>query len=186
MLCLQTARYLLKALALARSGKPVAGSASYLTEAAPGAVPRAGRCAGCGVRTEDDWANPSAQVAALRHRALSRCEAAGAALATACPPGGQLVFEGAPWNACTVELIRAAKAHCLYVLHSTFVSALGEAEARRELSGAAVAALRRLAVLHGLSLLEKDLGEFMEDGYVDGERGAWWVAVVECGGAGWG
>ncbi len=38
--------------------------------------------------------------------------------------GGRIQFEGAPWNNSTVDLIRAAKAHCDLVLHKTFVESV--------------------------------------------------------------
>lgn len=164
VMCLQTARYLVKTLVAARSGAAVSGSASYLGEAAaqPGSVK-------CGVGSADDWMDLDTQVAALRQRALSRCRAATATLLAACP-GGRLVFEGEPWNGSTVELIRAARAHCLLVLHANFVDALRAAGQQQQLSVAALAALSRLAVLHGLSLLERDLAESMEDGYMSGRQ----------------
>lgn len=167
VLCLQTARYLVKAVLAARAGKPVAGSASYLSDPAA-ASPGASRSA---VRSEAGWNYLGAQVAALRWRAGSLVRGAAATLAAACGgPNAQLSFEGPPWNSSTVELIRAAKAHCEFVLHSNFVEALDQAGASRELSPPACEALRRVAVLHGLTLLRDNAADFLEHGYTDGAQ----------------
>ena len=40
--------------------------------------------------------------------------------------GGEVVFEGYPWNSNTVDLIRLARAHCLLVLHSTFADSVSQ------------------------------------------------------------
>ncbi len=38
--------------------------------------------------------------------------------------GGQVAFEGPAWNSNTVDLIRLARAHCFFVLHSTFADSV--------------------------------------------------------------
>jgi len=38
--------------------------------------------------------------------------------------GGPVAFEGVPWNSNTVDLIRLARAHCLFVLHRTFADSV--------------------------------------------------------------
>lgn len=40
--------------------------------------------------------------------------------------GGQLRFEGPPWNDSTVDVIRSAKAHSVYVLTSFFSEAVAK------------------------------------------------------------
>ena len=44
--------------------------------------------------------------------------------------GGEVVFEGQPWNSNTVDLIRLARAHCLLVLHSTFADSVAQLAAQ--------------------------------------------------------
>ena len=61
-------------------------------------------------------------VVGSRHRAARLCVEATTAVAAA--SGGQVAFEGAPWNSNTVDLIRLARAHCLLVLHSTFADSV--------------------------------------------------------------
>ena len=44
--------------------------------------------------------------------------------------GGEVVFEGQPWNSNTVDLIRLARSHCLLVLHSTFADSVAQLAAQ--------------------------------------------------------
>lgn len=212
VLCLQTARYLLKAMVVGaggngngsggngNNGSGNGGSAAYLS-------PRTGALAAelaskCPARGEACWNDLSVVCAALRHRA---CRLGVAALEElrrnndkfgsgggggSSGSAGAVVFEGPAWNATTVDLIRFAVAHCELVLVQTFAEAV-DARARGELpdggggkknnkaassassmppprlSPAAVAALRRLAALYGLTLLEqRALPELLEAGYL--------------------
>ena len=52
-----------------------------------------------------------------------------------------------------------------------------------ELSGATIAVLQRLAALFSLSLMEKQAGEFLEDGYLSGVQGCfmeWREGLLLC------
>jgi acyl-CoA oxidase len=199
VLCLQTARYLLKAMVGGGGGGNGGdggsggggGSASYLS-------PRQGALAAelaskCPARGEACWSDLSVVCAALRHRAcrlgvaaleeLRRNSNSGGGGGGAPPSSSSPVaFEGPGWNATTVDLIRFAVAHCELVLVQTFAEAV-DARARGEapfasdgkkassssppLSPATVAALRRLAALYGLTLLEqRALPELLEAGYL--------------------
>lgn len=57
---LQTARYLLKALAAAAKGQKLGGGAAYLADAEAEAGRR------CGVASAQGWLDPQTQLAALR------------------------------------------------------------------------------------------------------------------------
>lgn len=210
VLCLQTARYLLKAMVggggNGSNNGSNGGSAAYLS-------PQRGALAAelaskCPARGEESWDDLSVVCAALRHRAcrvgvkaleeLRRNSGGGGGGGTSgggegpAASGSQAAvsFEGPAWNATTVDLIRFAVAHCELVLVQTFAEAV-DARARGEtpfappdgtkkgaanasalplpppLSRAAVAALRRLAALYGLTLLEqRALPELLEAGYL--------------------
>ncbi|KAG2435906.1 hypothetical protein HXX76_007101 [Chlamydomonas incerta] len=191
VLCLQTARFLIKALAGVQAGKRVDGSAAYLNDAAAELAPGR-RCAAAG---EACWLRPEVAAAALRHAAARSCATAAETLAAA--SGGRLVFEGAPWNSNTVDSIRAAKAHCSLVLHATFLDSVARLEAGAgainintstaaavptsaaaggggagaagpRLGGAAAGVLRQLAALYALDTLERGggLAVLLEDGYM--------------------
>ncbi len=51
-----------------------------------------------------------------------------------------------------------------------------------ELSGTTISVLQRLAALFSLSLMEKQAGEFLEDGYLSGMQGScsWWPKRLSC------
>ncbi|GFR44234.1 hypothetical protein Agub_g5369 [Astrephomene gubernaculifera] len=188
VMCLQTARYLIKALVGVQQGKPATGSAAYLNQVSSELSPSSRCPAAC----SDCWAGqPAVAAAALRHAAARAVVAAAETLRSAslAASGGtrQMVFEGRPWNENTVELIRAAKAHCIYVLHQTFLDSIarleaagaaGEVEAAVEagsaVSGPTAAVLRQLAALFALEQLERGGGgaALLEDGYMSAAQAA--------------
>jgi acyl-CoA oxidase len=178
VLCLQTARYLLKAMVGGNGGNGNGSgnnsSAAYLS---PHGALRAELASKCSARGEACWSDLSVVIAALRHRA---CRLGVAALEelrrnSGGGNGAAVAFEGPGWNATTVDLIRFAVAHCELVLVQTFAEAV-ESRARgggdssnnsSRLSPQAVAALGRLAALYGLTLLEqRALPELLEAGYL--------------------
>lgn len=76
------------------------------------------------------------------------------------------------WNEGLVQFARVSRAHAMYlVLHNVCVF-LNE-EAHLTLGSAEVAVLKDLAILFALWWMEKDLGDFLEDGYLSGEQSSW-------------
>lgn len=63
-----------------------------------------------------------------------------------------------------VAWIKAAKAHCAYVVLLNFVDAVTEAKAR--VSAPTAAVMDRLVALHALATMDDHMGDFMEDGHV--------------------
>lgn len=163
VLLLQVARYLLKALAAAQAGRAPSGGVAYLSRAAASAA-----AARCSAGAPGDWERPGVRQAALEHRTTRLCRAASELLAR--QGGGKVAFEGPVWNDNTVELIRLARAHCWCVLHANFVDTVERAARDARLGGASLAVLGRLASLFGVTSIERDLGEFVEDGYVSGAQ----------------
>ena len=115
-------------------------------------------------------------VGLLRARAAAVAIAAADKLAAICAPSSPPQFEGAPWNGCTVDLIRAARAHCEAELAAAFDAAVetaavagvvggvggvldqsgngdGGGSSSPALPAAAVPVLRSLARLHALRSL---------------------------------
>lgn len=164
VLCLQTARFMLKAMAA--SAKPggsdpaANGSAAYL---AAGALRRE-LGARCEAKGEACWLQPETILAALRHRA-SRL-AANAVDTLRAAGGGKLAFEGAPWNGSTLALIAAAKAHCELTLTRTFFEALQRWSAQAQLPPETLAVMGNVAALFGLWTAEKGLADILADGYM--------------------
>ncbi|GLC45233.1 hypothetical protein PLESTB_000722200 [Pleodorina starrii] len=180
VMCLQTARYLIKALAGVQQGKRAAGSAAYLNDVVSELAPGSRCAAAC----DECWLRPDVAAAALRHAAARSVASATATLAAA--TGGKgLAFEGRAWSENTVDSIRAAKAHCTFVLHQTFVDSVARLEAAASVSppaggqgqsvGADTAAvLRQLAALFALEQMERSGGvaALLEDGYMSAAQAA--------------
>ena len=170
VLCLQTARYLLKVRraaarvamrtdsektkADAAADETVAaaanGAARYLlenpTRARDGLGWRAGR-------------DPDAMLAAYAHAARRLVSAATRRA------GSRSADEAMQSD--MVAWIKAAKAHCAYVVLKTFKEAVAEVREKRWVSRATQSAMERLVALHGLATMDDAMGDFLEDGYVD-------------------
>lgn len=160
---LQAARYLIKALAAGAVGGR--GSVAYLANAAAEASSRSA------VASPQDWEAPKHALAALRHAATKQALVAAEALRAA--GGGALIYEGAPWNNTTVELIRVGRAHCALVIHQTFLESVEEGARGGRLSPAAVIVLRKLAAVHAVTLLEEDSATLLEGGHITGLQASW-------------
>lgn len=161
---LQAARYLIKAVdAVAQGGKPPQGSAAYLGRAQTELSAKAD------VRSPEDWASPVHALAALRYVAARLIILAAEALGDAA--GGTISVEGAPWNNTTVDLIRAARAHCCFVIHQTFVETVEAAAGK--VSPEILSALRTVVSLHGIVLLEEAASDLLEGGYATGQQAGW-------------
>jgi acyl-CoA oxidase len=151
VLCLQTARYLLKALRAAAAGKKPVGQTAYLGEP---------------LRTSSTLASSTGSAlrataplrAAFEHRAARLVRQAAERMASA------KLSDEAGFQVFMVDWIKAAKAHCAYVVLDNF--AQGVADAPGHCSTAACAALHRLLALHALTGIEDDLGDFLEDGFL--------------------
>jgi acyl-CoA oxidase len=152
VLCLQTARYLLKAAGAVAAGATPAGGAAYLQ--------RAGRPVRSGFGNTSDPRDPSALLDAYHHRAARLVGEAAAAAATRGASGGDtFAIDQLAW-------IRAAKAHCACVVLSAFAAG-ASATASSLASPPTGAVLRRLVALLALSGMEDDIGDFLEDGHFD-------------------
>ncbi|EFJ46884.1 hypothetical protein VOLCADRAFT_92640 [Volvox carteri f. nagariensis] len=167
-----------QALAGVHKGTSASGSASYLNEVARELAP-ASRCtAAC----DECWLSPEVAAGALRHAAARSVAAAAATLTSA--TGGKLVFEGRPWNENTVDSIRAAKAHCTFILHQTFIKSIEQLEEAaastsattpgQAVGSSTAAVLRQLAALFALEQLEREGGvaALLEDGYLSAAQAA--------------
>ncbi|KAI8467455.1 MAG: acyl-CoA dehydrogenase/oxidase C-terminal [Monoraphidium minutum] len=170
VLCLQTARFMLKAMVA--SAKPggaapaTGGSAAYLGADAL----RRELGARCGAQGEACWSHPDVLLSALRHRASRLAVNAADTLRAA--GGGRLVFEGPAWNGSTMALIAAARAHCELGLAQTFFDALQRWSDERALAPEALAVLSRLAALFALGRLELGMAALLEGGYLSGAQAA--------------
>ncbi|CAM9432342.1 unnamed protein product [Chrysoparadoxa australica] len=158
MLTQQVVRFLLKALVKAGDD---AGDVSYLAKSSGGASSSKSTA-----RCKADVRTDSFLLEAFEHRArrmivgiacqLKELQAAGSSKAEA-------------WNMCLIEIYRTSRAHCLLVVLKRFVEALEQ----EDIGGAAQQALVRLKALFGLYWIEKDMGDFSEDGYLSPAQCQW-------------
>ncbi len=156
VLCLQTARYLLKAARAVGAGKTPAGGAAYLQ--------RAGRPQRSPLGVAADPRDSSALLDAYHHRA-ARLVGVAAAAAAARGPGGPDTF-----SVDQLAWIKAAKAHCACVVLAAFAD--GAAAAAQQLAPPTSAALRRLVALLALAGIDDEAGDFLEDGHIDAQQAA--------------
>jgi acyl-CoA oxidase len=160
---LQAARYLLKTLASGTNNS--SGSTAYLARASEEASTRST------VSSPQEWSLPQHGFAALRHATAKLALVAAEALRQA--GGGQLVFEGAPWNNTNVDLICVARSHCCLFLHQTFVQFVEDAASRGDLSSSVLSVLRKLTELHAVTLLEEEAATLLESGHITGTQASW-------------
>ncbi|CAD7698591.1 unnamed protein product [Ostreobium quekettii] len=159
---LQTGRYLIKSLLGAMTGKTLSGYAKYLENAQFEMKER------CNVSTEVQWLDPAAQLAAFRNRAARLCVDAAEQLKQ--ESGGNPVFEGEPWDNSNVIVIKLAVAHSQYVIYKNFMDSLQGIRSRGELQPNTVRALADLQGLFGLTVLEREVGDMLESGYLSARQ----------------
>ena len=180
VLCLQTARYLLKvrraaALVAREEAHTQAAVSSTLDEARAKAARETVQAAANGAaryllepqsRSSASGAgwrggrDPDAMLAAYAHVAR-RLVSAAAERAGSRSADAAMQSDMVAW-------IKAAKAHCAYVVLKTFKEAVEEVREKRWVSRSTQRAMERLVALHGLATADDAMGDFLEDGYVDG------------------
>ena len=150
VLCLQTARYLLKVYRKMLTGETPPQVLGYLT----GASSRSSLALGASLRDE------KAILDAYAHRAWRL-------VTEACKVSGELTPDDA-MRVHMVQWITATKAHCAFVVMYNFI--LAYEETRPRVSADTLRVLHRLVCLHGLCGIDDTMGEFLEDAHIDGEQ----------------
>lgn len=153
VLCLQTARYLLKAVRAATAGEPLVGNVRYLEGAG------ASKCA---LHSSAAARDPQVLRSVLEHRVARLIRVAAEDMKQ------NNLSDDEGFQVYMIDWIKASKAHCAYVVFLNFVEGLADAAAA--LPPAATAALQRLLVLHGLTSIEDNSGDFMMDGFMNAEQ----------------
>lgn len=150
VLCLQTARYLLKMYRNTLKGETPPDVISYLK----GTSSRSPLALGSTMR------DANAILDAYAHRAWRMVTEASKVTGDMSPDDAMRVH--------MVQWIRAAKAHCAFVVMYNFVIAYEETRPR--VSATTLLVLHRLVCLHGLCGMDDTMGDFLEDGYIDGDQ----------------
>lgn len=127
VMALQTSRYLINSLTKARLGQPLAGSVTYLTEkGAPSGK--------CNAKSVDDLLDMNTYLNAMRWRARTAVISCYNQLEQykKGTPSSPSLTEGEAWNAASVQLLAAAKAHVFYNITAAFVIAVARRREQEE------------------------------------------------------
>lgn len=81
------------------------------------------------------------------------------------------------WNGALIQMGRVSRAHSLVLLLDNFIASIKE-ESEKSLAPQEVMVMTDLSVLFGLYWMEKEAGEFMEDGYMSAEQMKWARACI--------
>jgi len=127
----------------------------------------------CAVDCKEGMMNPQILLAAFEHRA--------ARLLTETSLQIQSVAEEesmeSAWNGALIQMGRVSRAHSLVLLLDKFIAGIKE-EAEKSLAPQEVTVMNDLSILFGLYWMEKEAGEFMEDGHVSAEQMKWARACI--------
>mmetsp|Transcript_37 Transcript_37/g.48 ORF Transcript_37/g.48 Transcript_37/m.48 type:complete len:671 (+) Transcript_37:37-2049(+) len=159
LLTQQVLKFLLKALKVARKGGRMSGDSQYLGKW------KELLNSSCKATSMEYISQPATILEALGHRAvrLITCveEVVGAGIMQGLPMSQA-------WNAALVEINRASRAHCMYILYKNFADAIEERSSK--ISGSNLFVLQKLRDLFGLFWIESDMGDFTEDSYFSLEQ----------------
>jgi len=123
----------------------------------------------CRAESKDAMMNVDVLRAAYQHRAARLLVNVAQQIQTEVMEGK--LFEDA-WNGALIQMGRVSRAHSSYLLFDNFVSGIQE-ESGKMIGLCEVKALKDLALLFGLYWIEKDVGDFLEDGYLNSGQAAW-------------
>ncbi|RKP26888.1 hypothetical protein SYNPS1DRAFT_32613 [Syncephalis pseudoplumigaleata] len=154
LLTQQTAKYLLKQIELVRQGRSDALSTTtdYLRQLVEPSLFAQQRWSVQSARDLDDANLVLAVYAHRAARVIRELEAA-------------KQEDGVAWHDLQVESARVSRAHCQYIIAQCIAYYLASKSFAR-LSPATQTVMRRLMTLYHLYTLERDMGDFTEDGYV--------------------
>ena len=121
-----------------------------------------------GAQTLSDMMDLQGHIAsALRHRAAHLLVHVAGQIGTEVSKGKT---QQEAWNKSLVLMARASRAYSQLLLHRNFVEGIEEEEHGGSLGTAEASVLRDLARLFALYWMERELGDFLEDGYMTGRE----------------
>lgn len=172
VMLLQCARFLIKQLEASLLGGGAgrggaASSAAYLADA----VRELSGSVRSGTKSAECWlTSPSEQEAAIRHAAVRLlAQAREELLSKAGGASGPVRTEGVAWNATTVSLIKAARAHCYLALVRNFTAVVQAARPGSPLRSV----LEVMSNLFALNAIEHEFsGVLLEDAFMNGVQAA--------------
>jgi len=129
----------------------------------------------CEAACEDDLMNLEIMLLAFRHRAARLLVETAKDIQTAVM-GGKTMEDA--WNDALVQMARFSRGYSLFLLLNNFMEGIADEEQSGALGASEVEILCDLARLFGLYWMEKEMGDFLEDGYVSAEQAQWIRANV--------
>lgn len=127
----------------------------------------------CSAITARDLCDLPTLLAAFRHRAARLLVVVAEQLNEEMTANGRSVQEG--WNNGLIAMAKASKAYSLFLLLQDFIEGILQEHRNQVLGRSEVKVLSDLAILFALYWMEKDMGDFLEDGYLQ-QKHAKWVA----------
>jgi len=123
----------------------------------------------CPAESKDDMMDVDVIRAAYQHRAARLLVNVDRQIQTDVVEG--MSFEAA-WNGVLIQMGRVSRAHSAHLLFDNFVSGIQE-ESGKMIGQNEFNELKDLALLFGLYWLEKEVGDFLEDGYLNADQAVW-------------
>jgi acyl-CoA oxidase len=113
---------------------------------------------------------------AFRHRAARLLLEVAVQLETSVTSGDHTPLQA--WNQSLVEMMRTSRAYSEFLLLLNFINGIQEELACGVIGSAEVEVLSDLARLFALYWMEREMGDFLEDGYLSQEQAGWVRANV--------
>jgi len=179
MLPQQVIKVLLKVVQAVSAGKPKALEA-YQTCDAGQLIPSlqaimGGRRVTCPAQSAGDLLSLSTLSQALCHRAARLLVGVAAFLQSKAQEGR--TAEQA-WNDALVEMARTSRAYSQFLLLQNFIRGIEDEERQSTVSPSEIAVLKDMGRLCALYWMEKELGDFLEDGFLSAKQASWVRANV--------
>ncbi|CAM9695028.1 unnamed protein product [Discosporangium mesarthrocarpum] len=180
MLTQQVTRILLQELSSAAGGKVMWGDCVYMSKLTGGKGATAGPTRRCVATSPSSMRDVEVIEAALEHRALRLLLRVRRRLDRESREGGRTAEDA--WNRALVEVVRASHAHCYLIVFQSFRErvhrqtshAVGDRSAGDEgITGPTLDALHNMLSLFGLYWIERDMGDFAEDGFLSPAQAGW-------------
>lgn len=125
----------------------------------------------CTASSEESMLDVELLLAAYRHRSARLFVGVASQIQEAVANGSPMQEA---WNDALIQMARASRAHAMYLLLENFVTSLNDENNSGQLLGPnEVEVLTDLSRLFGLYWLEREIGDFLEDGYLSSEQAGW-------------
>mmetsp|Transcript_5797 Transcript_5797/g.8355 ORF Transcript_5797/g.8355 Transcript_5797/m.8355 type:complete len:752 (+) Transcript_5797:86-2341(+) len=177
MLPQQTVRVLLKIVQVVQSGdaEDVASyrqcDSYYLVTVLQEIMSNNGKALKCNATNREDIMDLNTLLLAFQHRAAKLLLDVAQQLEAQMTQDHATMQES--WNDALIPMAKVSKAHSLFLLLNNYCRNLQHETRKSNLGSAELDVLQDLALLFGLYWMEKDIGQFLEDGYLSSRQSKW-------------